>query len=148
MVLDTNGSIFSPNSKKLLDLADLALIDLKHLDPRAHLSLTGAENKNVLKMIEYREKTKKPFWIRHVLVPGITDGEEDLIKMSKYLSQFKYLEYLEILPYHNLGVHKYKALKIPYRLEGLRPASVQDLHKAVNIIKKYFPEKAIRFEYV
>lgn len=145
VVLDTNGSIFSQNSKKLLDLADLALIDLKHLDPKAHLSLTGAENESVLKMIEYREKTRKPFWIRHVLVPGVTDGREDLIEMSKYLSQFKYLEYLEILPYHNLGVHKYKALKMAYRLEGVRPASIQDLRIAVDIIKKYFPEKAIRF---
>lgn len=143
--LDTNGTILNESVKKLLSLTDLALIDLKHFDPIWHKKITGQGNEAVFKTIEFREQSKQVFWIRYVLLPGWTDQPAYLERAAKYLSQFKYLEYLEILPYHNLGVHKYKELGLKYYLENVPPASSQDVALAADIFKKYLPEKKIRY---
>ena len=143
--LDTNGTILTTETKKLSLLTDLALIDLKHFDLATHKKLTGEGNEIVFKTIFNREKTKQAFWIRYVLVPGWTDQEQHLEAMAKYLSEFKYLERLEILPYHNLGVHKYKELGMAYRLKDVLPATGEDVIRAVSILKKYLPEKLIRY---
>ncbi|MEI6835932.1 MAG: pyruvate formate-lyase-activating protein [Candidatus Falkowbacteria bacterium] len=142
--LDTNGTILTTSTKELLSLTDLVLIDLKHFDSAWCQKLTGQGNETVLKMIEFREQSQKPFWIRYVLVPGWTDQAESLEAMAKYLSQFKYLKRLEILPYHNLGVHKYKELGLEYRLTDVKPASAADVNLAVQILKKYLPEEIIK----
>lgn len=144
ITLDTNGTILTADVKTLLTLSDLVLIDLKHFNSAWHRKLTGQGNETVLKTIEFREKSKQKFWIRYVLVPHWTDQEESLEEMAKYLSKLKYLEYLEILPYHNLGVHKYKELGLKYRLSKVSPANSVDVKKAFDIIAKYLPEKMIR----
>lgn len=143
--LDTNGSIFTDDVKELLSFTDLALIDLKHFNNTQHKELTGQGNEKTMQTIIFREQSKKAFWIRYVLVPGWTDQEECLESMAKFLSQFKYLENLEILPYHNLGVHKYKELALKYRLEGVLPATAEDVKRAVSILTKHLPEKIIRY---
>lgn len=143
--LDTNGTILNQAVKKLLLLTDLALIDLKHYDSDACQKLTGQGNETVRQLIKFRENSRQVFWIRYVLVPGLTDKEESLLAMAKYLSQFKYLERLEILPYHNLGVHKYKELGLEYPLKDIAPATVSDVKKAAAILKKYLREEIIKF---
>lgn len=143
--LDTNGTILTDEVKELLSLTDMALIDLKQFDTKLHQELTGQGNETVLRTISYRESSQKPFWIRYVLVPGLTDQREILEMMAKYLSQFKYLERLEILPYHNLGVHKYKELGLAYRLQNILPATLEDVKKAVLSLTKYLPEEIIRY---
>jgi pyruvate formate lyase activating enzyme len=142
--LDTNASLNSEDYRVLLGLTDLALIDLKHFDDNLHLKLTGQSNKNVLESIAYRNSLAKPFWIRYVLVPGWTDQSEHLEALGQYLQQFKYLERLEILPYHNLGAHKYKELKIAYRLEDVVPPSAEQINKAKDILSKYLKNIIIR----
>lgn len=143
--LDTNGTILNESVKKLLALSDLALIDLKHFDTIWHKKITGQGNETVFKTILFREQSQQVFWIRYVLLPGWTDQPDYLEQAAKYLSQFKYLEYLEILPYHNLGVHKYKELGLKYYLEDVLPASSQDVALAAAIFKKYLPENKIRY---
>ena len=143
--LDTNGTILTTDVKELLSLTDLALIDLKHIDSTWHQKLTGQGNETVLKTIEFRENSQQTFWIRYVLVPGWTDQAEHLEQLAQYLNKFKYLERLEILPYHNLGVHKYKELGLEYRLADVVPATISDVERAVNLLKKYLPEKPIRY---
>lgn len=144
VALDTNASIISDDFKKVLDLSDLALIDLKHINNEQHLKLCGQENKNVLSNIEYREKSKKTFWIRYVLVPGWTDNREHLEELGKYLAKFKYLERLEILPYHNLGAYKYRELRMDYHLSDNPLPSNDDLSLAVKILNKYLKNVIIR----
>jgi pyruvate formate-lyase 1-activating enzyme len=145
VALDTNGMILNSETQELLKLTDLALIDLKHFDSAWHKKLTGQGNETVFKTIEFREASSQVFWIRYVLVPGWTDQAQYLEQTAKYLSQFKYLEYLEILPYHNLGVHKYKELGLEYRLKDVSPATKEDIYRAVDIFKQYLPEKVIRY---
>ena len=144
IAMDTNASFTSTAYKKLLDLTDLVIIELKHSDETQHLKLTGKSNKNVLASIKYRNDSKKPFWIRFVLVPGWTDQEEYLEKMGKYLKKFKYLERLEILPYHTLGIHKYKELRLDYRLKDVKIPSVKQINKVKNIFGKYLKTVIVR----
>lgn len=143
--LDTNGTIFTSETKKLLALADLSLIDFKHYNLDWHLKLTGRGNESVFKTIENQENNKKVFWIRYVLVPGWTDQVEHLEAMAKYLSKFKYLERLEILPYHTLGVYKYKELGLVYNLNGVTPPTVKEIKMAGDIFKKYLGEELAKY---
>ena len=141
--LDTNGSLRTPEYKELLKIADLPLIDLKHFNPEIHKKLTGHENNPVLANIADREKMKKPFWIRYVYVPGWSDQPEHIEAMAKYLSQYKYMERLEILPYHTLGVHKYETLGWKYPLKNVAPPTPAAVKKAEKIFKKYIPQTVV-----
>lgn len=134
-VLDTNASLSSAEYRRLLKIADLALIDLKEFDAESHLKLSGRDNEPVLKNILFREKAGKPFWIRYVLVPGWSDNREHLRQAAAFLAPCRHLERLEILPYHNLGVHKYKELGRRYRLSGVRPPSRAELEIALKIFR-------------
>lgn len=142
--LDTNASLDTKEYYDLLDLTDLVLIDLKHFDNNLHHKLTGQSNVNVLKTIIHREQSQKPFWIRFVLVPGWTNQVENLEAMGKYLQNFKYLERLEILPYHNLGVYKYQELNTEYRLTGVSSPSLEEINSAEEILSKYITRVIVR----
>jgi len=136
--LDTCGAIFSKKVTKIYDYVDLVMLDVKHINPEWHKKLTGQDNKTVLQNAEYREKTGKPLWLRYVLVPGWTDQPEYLHEWGKTFANYKTLQKVEILPYHLLGVHKYKMLGIPYKLEGVPAATKKDTAAAQKIFSQYF----------
>lgn len=135
--LDTNGTIVNEDVKKLYSYTDLILLDVKHIDDEEHKKLTGFSNKNTLEMAEYREKSQKPMWLRYVLVPGINDQEQYLEDWAKHFKDYKCIEKVEILPYHTLGVYKYKELGIKYSLENLLPPTKETILKAKSIFEKY-----------
>lgn len=137
IALDTNASLDTTAAKKLFDLSDLTIIDLKHFDNHNHLELTGQSNEKVFKMIEYREKSGRAFWIRHVLVPGWSEKSDNLEKMAKYLRKFKHLERFELLPYHNLGEYKYKELGENYRFKGQKSPDQKYILAAEEIFKSH-----------
>ncbi|MFZ4648199.1 MAG: pyruvate formate-lyase-activating protein [Patescibacteria group bacterium] len=136
-VLDTNGSIWTPESKKLLALADLVIFDIKQIDGKKHRELTGASNLAVIENIEEYDRLGKPFWIRYVLVSGWTDDREDLEKLGAFCGKLKNLERLELLPYHELGISKYKKLGLPYKLEGVKPTTNEQLVASKNILADF-----------
>lgn len=126
--LDTSGNPFSleePFKSKfdeLMKYTDLFMLDIKHMDDAAHRKLTGQTNQNILEMAAYLSDHGKAMWIRHVLVPGITTEEDELHRLRSFLDTLKTVERVEVLPYHTLGVFKWKELGIPYQLERRRPA--------------------------
>ena len=139
--LDTSGITFrgddSSYSKKLdqlMGLTDLVLLDIKHIDPAAHKKLTGHDNRRILAFARYLAEKKIPVWIRHVVVPGITDDPVYLAKLGAFLGTLPNVQALDVLPYHIMGVSKYKNLGIPYPLEGVEPASAQTAAWARGII--------------
>ena len=111
--------------KKLLAVTDLVLLDLKHIDPAAHRELTGADNGNVLDCAKFLSGIGKPVWIRHVLVPGVNADEASLAKLGAFIRTLSNVERVEVLPYHTLGVVKWKSLGLPYALEGVQPPSAE-----------------------
>ena len=136
--LDTSGIVFDINHKNefkdLLSVTDLVLLDIKHINTSKHKALCGFENENVLKFLEFLSELKINVQIRYVLVPGITDDEKDLVALGKHLAMFKNITALEILPYHTLGVQKYKNLGINYPLDNIPQASKESAVKAREII--------------
>lgn len=142
--LDTNGTIITDEVKKLYKKTDLLLLDIKHIDEEMHKKLTGSSNKNVLEMAKFRENTGKPMWIRYVLVPGWNDQEKYLRQFGQYFLGYKTIERVEILPYHTLGVYKYKGLGLEYKLSKVLPPTKESLEKTQKILSEYFAKVLVK----
>ncbi len=136
--LDTSGAVFTADSHekidRVLDYTDLVMLDIKHIDSAAHKKLTGQGNENILAFAEYVSSRKIPLWIRHVVVPGITDGEDELFRLGEYISRLKSLKALDVLPYHDMGKSKYTELGIKYPLDSIPPLPKEEAVRARNII--------------
>ncbi|GFI45071.1 pyruvate formate-lyase 1-activating enzyme [Lachnospiraceae bacterium] len=124
--IDSSGIAFKPDNgpfieklDKLMALTDLVMLDIKHIDPEKHKELTGQPNDGILAFASYLNKRHVDMWIRHVIVPGITDQEDDLFKLGYFIGQFSNLKALDVLPYHTMGESKYEKLAIPYKLAGV-----------------------------
>ena len=139
--LDTSGVTYRPgesayNEKldKLMELTDLVMLDIKHIDPAAHKDLTGHDNRNILAFARYLNEKKMPVWIRHVLVPGITDDPKQLIRLGAFMATLSNVTMLDVLPYHVMGIPKYLELGIPYPLAGVEAATNEQAKQARKII--------------
>ncbi len=128
-VIDTAGNPFTREEpffskfQELMRWTDLLLLDLKELNAERHKTLTGADNANILDLARYLSEIRKPVWVRHVLVPGYTDFDEDLDALGTFCSTLKSVERIEVLPYHTLGSFKWEQLGIPYSLKAVNPPS-------------------------
>lgn len=126
--IDSSGIAFNPDNPelmekfdKLMTLTDLVMLDIKHIDPEKHLELTKQKNKNILAFAEYLSEKNVDTWIRHVVVPGITDDDEYLFKLGYFIGGLKTLRALDVLPYHDMGKTKYEKLGIDYVLKNVPP---------------------------
>jgi pyruvate formate lyase activating enzyme len=137
--LDTSGTMFNKISMdkidRLLDVTDLVMLDIKQMDEKKHIALTGKDNANILDFAKYISKRGTKIRIRYVLVPTLTDNESDLISLGKFLKELKTLEKIEVLPYHTLGKVKYQALNLSYPLENIPEATSEQAEKALSIIQ-------------
>lgn len=141
--LDTAGQPFTYKEpffskfKELMDYTDISLVDIKEINPERHKKLTGFENKNIFDMIQYMAENHDDMWIRHVLVPGKTDFDDDLQELSEYIAKIPngVVKKVEILPYHTLGVRKYHEMNIRYKLEDIEPPSAQRVKNAEEILR-------------
>lgn len=134
--LDTSGYIFNNKVKKILEYTDLILLDIKSIDEEVYKNLTGVELTNTLEFAQYLNKINKKTWIRHVVVPEITDNDNLLTRLSDYISKLNNIENIEVLPYHKLGVFKYKELGLNYILDGIEELSKERLENAINILNR------------
>lgn len=120
---------------KLLAVTDLILLDLKEIDPEQHKFVTRQPNTNILKFARYLSDKGIPVWIRHVLVPGLTDIDEHLIELGKFVKTLKNVDKFEILPYHTMGEFKWRELGIPYPLEGVKPPTRERVQNAKDLME-------------
>lgn len=134
--IDTSGITFNQNEEHLdkfellLKYTDLVMLDIKHIDGEKHKKLTGHGNENILQFALFLEKHKIPVWTRHIVVEGITDNRDDLIRLGEFIGKLSNLKALDVIPYHTMGVHKYKELGISYPLDGIPSLSLQDAEAA------------------
>ena len=134
--IDTSGSVvLTDEIKELIDLTDLFLLDIKCINDEKAINLTGVSNKKELEFARYLSNINKPMWIRQVLVPGYTDDEQDLIKLREFISTLKFVEKVEVLPYHDLGKFKWEQLGEVYPLENVRTANNDDVKRAKEILE-------------
>jgi len=129
-----SGAMYNEKLDELMRYTDLVMLDIKHIDNQKHLWLTGFENKGILLFAKYLEEKQIPIWIRHVLVPTITDDTHSLEKLGAFIGRLKNLKALDILPYHTLGKGKYKELGMNYPLEGIPQAEKEDVYRAREIV--------------
>lgn len=133
--IDTSGGCYSNDAsfqsslEKILPLTDLFLLDIKHIDNQKHKTLTGMGNEHILDFANFLSKKNKPVWIRHVLVPGYTDDEKDLENLSTFIRTLKNVKKIELLPYHRLGVYKWKTLNLKYELMDVKPPTQEEIKK-------------------
>lgn len=130
--IDSSGIAFNPSNTAwiekldhLMTLTDLVMLDIKHIDPEKHKELTSQPNQHILEFAAYLNEKNVDMWIRHVVVPGITDDDKYLFDLGYFIGQFDNLKALDVLPYHTMGEAKYKKLGIPYKLAGV-PAMDKD----------------------
>ncbi len=135
--LDTSGITYSETNteyvKKLDDLmkyTDLVMLDIKHIDPEMHKIVTGKDNKNILAFAKYLEKNNIPLWVRHVVVPTLTDDPVYHKQLGEFLGTLSNLKALDVLPYHTMGVNKYKELGIEYPLKDVEALPKSEAVKA------------------
>ena len=136
--LDTSGIVYRKERNaefaRLFRVTDLVLLDVKHSDEQDHRELTGREQAPVLAFARALERARIPVIIRHVIVPGITDSEEELRKTGHLIGKLRNLAGLEVLPYHTMGVNKYKNLGREYPLEGVPDMKPEKAREARRII--------------
>lgn len=131
-----NSPLFQEQLKELLQYTDLVLLDLKQIDKEKHKRLTGLTNEHILTFARYLSEHRVPVWIRHVLVPTISDDEQDLIKLSEFIHLLNNVQKVEVLPYHKLGVYKWEALDLDYPLKEIDPPSEEKTAWALRILTK------------
>ncbi len=138
--LDTSAGVWGSSTAEKIDQVlsstDLVMLDIKHIDPEAHKELTGITNSHILDFAQHVSSLGIPLWIRHVVVPGITDDPEELTKLGEFLSTLNTLKALDVLPYHDMGKIKYQQLGLDYPLEGTPPLSKDEAIRARDIIMK------------
>jgi pyruvate formate lyase activating enzyme len=133
--LDTSGSVkITSKVEELLSYTDLVLLDIKHINNSKCIELTGSSNYNTLEFAKYLNTHNIPMWIRQVLVPGITDDENDLKKLREFLDTLNNVEKIEILPYHDMGKFKWEELGENYPLKDTPLPTQEDITKAKNIL--------------
>ena len=138
--LDSSGSAFTRKEpffskfNELMKYTDLVMLDLKQTDTEKHKELTGRTNENILDMAKYLSDIGKDMWIRRVLVPNLTNDDNELNNLYNFISSLKTVKKVEILPYHTLGIFKWENLGIKYPLEGYKPPTKEEVEKAEKIL--------------
>ncbi len=142
--IDTSGLLFNKDNTakvdELLKYTSLVLLDIKHIDDEEHKKLTMHSNKKILEFAKYLSDIKKPMWVRHVVVPGITYNEKYLTELGTFLATLHNITGLDVLPYHDMAVPKYESLGLEYPLLDVPPLIHEQAINARNIIKKAFQE--------
>lgn len=149
--LDTSGAVFGDTGSGIpsrdvafaTDESDLVMLDVKTADTGLHKWYTGMTADNNLAFLDYLQSIGKPVWIRHVLVPGITDDRKHLSELADLLGRYDVIEKVELLPYHTMGVYKYREMGIPYRLEDVPPLDVPAHTDAVRLLQSFLKCKVV-----
>jgi pyruvate formate lyase activating enzyme len=139
--IDTSGVTFSRNGttfekiERLMKATDLLLVDIKHIDNVVHKELTGHGNENIIDFFRYLDEIHKPIWIRHVLVPGISDDDNALMRTRDFIRTLGNVERVEVLPYHALALAKYQQLGIDYPLKDVKSPTAERVANANTILE-------------
>ena len=145
--LDTCGQPFTTEPPfygkfcRLMDYTDLVMLDIKEWDSERHRQLTGHPNENILAMAQWLSDHGKDLWIRHVLVPGLTDDEAALTATRRFIESLATVRRVEVLPYHTLGLFKWEKLGIDYPLAGVPTPTADQVRRAEELLGIPHPEE-------
>ncbi len=134
--IDTSGMVkITDDIKKLLDLTDLVLLDIKHINNNKCKELVGFDNQLELEFAKYLSDQNIPIWLRQVIIPGYTDEKNDLLKLKDFIGTLNNVENIELLPYHSMGKYKWDKLGEKYLLDHVKDATKDDIERAKMILE-------------
>lgn len=138
--LDTCGQPFTQAEpgfskiRRLIEVTDLVLLDIKQIDNEKHKLLTGHPNTNILAFARYLDSIHKPVWIRHVTIPGINDSDQELERLDQFLQERKNIQRVDVLPYHTMGMYKWEALGLEYPLKDVPTPTVEQVNRVKTLL--------------
>lgn len=139
--LDTSGQPYKPDGEwrekfdRLMELTDTVMLDIKHFENEAHKRLTGHPNLNIKECARAIDAKGVDIWIRHVLVPGWTDSEENLTSIRRFADTLSNVKKVEVLPYHDMAKFKYEKLGLPYTLADVPCPTAEQVKIAEGILR-------------
>ena len=137
VALDTAGSLPLKYTQTIIDKSDMLLLDIKALQNKLDVKLTGSSNSNTLKTLKYGEASKKRVWLRHVIVPGYTLNYDYLEELAKFLEKYSCIEKVELIPFHKMGEYKWQNLKLDYKLTDTPVPTDDEMDKVRQIFLKH-----------
>ncbi|RJS96130.1 radical SAM protein [Klebsiella pneumoniae] len=137
--LDTNGFVrrYDPVIDELLEVTDLVMLDLKQMNDEIHQNLVGVSNHRTLEFAQYLAKKNINVWIRYVVVPGWSDDDDSAHRLGEFTRDMGNVEKIELLPYHELGKHKWVAMGEEYKLDGVHPPKKETMERVKGILEQY-----------
>ncbi|RJE86950.1 pyruvate formate lyase-activating protein [Paenibacillus sp. 1011MAR3C5] len=133
--LDSSGFCEPSHAAELMRYTDLVLLDLKQMNREKHQWLTTQPNERIIAFAQWLSARKQPMWIRHVLIPGVTDHAADLQALGEFVGKLSAVEKLELLPYHRMGVYKWQQLGREYTLDDVQSPTEREVNRAKGIIE-------------
>jgi pyruvate formate lyase activating enzyme len=134
--LDTQGFLARNLPDSYFEPIDLVLLDIKEMNPKRHKSLTGQDVTPTLDFAKRLQKMNKKVWLRYVLVPGLTDFQEDIDALAKFIEPLENIERVDVLPFHNMALHKWEKLELPYELKNQRVPTQEETKKVQDFLNK------------
>ena len=134
IALDTSGCIDNPSVDKLLEVTDLVLLDIKMTSNEDYQKYIGTDLERVMAFLDKLQKLGKEVWIRHVVVPGINDNQDDVLKLKDMLGKYTCISKIELLPFKNLCLEKYESLDIEFKLKDTNPMKNEEIEKLNNLL--------------
>ena len=138
--LDTSGAVFNERVCAVLDYTNLVLLDIKALRPELCRKVSGSDGRNARALLDELEKRGTEVWIRHVVVPGLTDDDTLLDELVEFVRHYKVVRKIEWLPYHTMGVFKYEELGLDYPLADVPPLALERVEAIKARYKGIFPD--------
>lgn len=134
--IDTSGTGYDKKIiKDILKYTDLVILDIKAIEEDSYLKITGKDINDFNYFKDLLKENNNKIWLRQVIVPGINDNEEYILKLKQYIKQFENVEKIELLPYHTLGIEKYDKLKLKYRLDGISDMDKEECKRLEELLK-------------
>ena len=121
---------------EILRYTDLILLDIKNVDDEGYIEITGKSKKGFDEFLVSVQNSDIPLWIRHVVVPGITDSIEHIVKLANIMKKINKIEKIELLPYHTLGKEKYKKMGLSYKLNSIEPMNKNKITQLEEILNR------------
>ncbi|HIS76001.1 MAG TPA: pyruvate formate lyase-activating protein [Candidatus Merdivicinus excrementipullorum] len=134
--LDTSGCLWNEQVESLLDVTDLALLDIKMTTDADYREYVGCSLEKPLFFLSKLEEKGIPAWIRHVVVPGLTDAPENIRRLRDLLKGYSYIQKVEFLPFHKICVPKYEKMGIPFPFDRFPAASKDQAEQAFREYQK------------
>lgn len=142
-IIDTSGFVRLDALEKVLPHTDALLFSLKAADNNVHRQLTGKSNELIIANLIHAA-AKCPMTLRYVIIPGINDSDSDLKQLADLVKKLPTTVRLDLLPYHTMGITKWEALKIPYKLTHVPQATEADVKR----VKTFLLQAGLQNKYL